>query len=160
MQPSIAERFAYGTPLGDDFEVHTVPRSYTALAGRFLLAAIFIVSGFAKLSDPAGTVGYMNSAGVPNADILVYVAGTAELLGGLALALGFLARVAAVGLFVLMILINVYMHAFWALEGAARTMDMVQFIKNLAIMGGLLLVVAHGPGRASIDARLRRPLQA
>ena len=162
MQPSIAERFAYGTPLDpvDDLEVHNRPRSVTAFAGRILLAAIFIVSGFAKLSDPASAIGYMNSAGIPHADILVYVAGGAELLGGIALAFGFLTRVAAVGLILVLALINGSMHAFWALDGAEAKMQMVQFMKNLAIMGGLLAVVAHGPGRASIDARLRRPLQA
>jgi putative oxidoreductase len=163
MQPSIAERFAYGTPLDplvEDLEVHNAPRTLTALAGRIMLSAIFIISGFAKLTDPSAAVGYMNSAGVPSADVLVYIAGSAELLGGLALAFGFLARVAAVGLVALVILINYFMHGFWALDGAQREMQMAQFVKNLAIMGGLLMVVAHGPGRASIDARLRRPLQA
>ena len=69
------------------------------------------------------------------------------------------ARVASIGLFVLMILINLYMHAFWRLEGAEAKTQMVQFTKNLAIMGGLLMVVARGPGRASIDAKIRRPLE-
>lgn len=162
MHASIAERFAYGTPIDplvEDERVHNVPRNLTALLGRLLLATIFLASGFSKLTDPASAISYMNSNGVPNADTLVYVAGIAELTGGIALAVGFLARVAALGLFVLLILISVYMHAFWNLEGADAKMQLVQFMKNLAIMGGLLMVVARGPGRASVDARLRRPLE-
>jgi len=162
MHASIAERFAYGTPIDpliDDDRVHNVPRSRTALAGRILLSAIFIVSGFAKLTDPAGAQGYMNMNGIPHADILVYVAGVAELAGGVALLFGFLARVAAIGLVMLLAIINLTMHAFWNLEGADAKTQMVQFMKNLSIMGGLLMVVARGPGRASIDARIRRPLE-
>jgi putative oxidoreductase len=161
MHASIAERFAYGTPVDpmvDDARVHSVPRSGTALVGRVLLSAIFITSGFAKLSDPASAVGYMNSAGIPNADTLVYVAGGAELLGGLALLVGFLARLGALGLVLTMIPIQFYFHSFWNMEGAEAKTQMVQFMKNLAIMGGLLTVFAHGPGRYSIDARIRRPL--
>lgn len=161
MQASIAERIAYGTPLDplDDERVQNRPRSATALFGRVLLAAIFITSGFTKLADPAAAVGYMSSAGVPNADVLVYVAGAAELLGGLALAVGFLARLAPLGLFATLVAINFYFHDFWNMEGADAQMQMVQFMKNLAIMGGLLMLVAHGPGRWSLDARIRRPLQ-
>jgi putative oxidoreductase len=161
MHASIAERFAYGTPIDpvvDDANINSVPRSGTALFGRILLAAIFITSGFAKLSDPAGAIGYMNAAGIPHADVLVYVAGTAELLGGLSLLVGFLARLGALGLFLVLVPIQFYFHSFWNMEGAEAKTQMVQFMKNLAIMGGLLTVFAHGPGRYSLDARLRRPL--
>jgi putative oxidoreductase len=160
MHASIAERFAYGTPLDStlgDERIHAVPRSGTALVGRLLLAAIFITSGFAKLSDPAGAVGYMNAVGIPNAGTLVYVAGAAELLGGLSLAIGFLARLGALGLVLTVIPIQFYFHSFWNMEGAEAKTQMVQFMKNLAIMGGLLMVVAKGPGRYSLDSRLRRP---
>jgi putative oxidoreductase len=158
---SIAERFAFGTPIDpavDDVAIHSVPRSGTALFGRILLAAIFITSGFAKLSDPAGAVGYMNAVGIPNADVLVYVAGAAELLGGLSLLVGFLARLGALGLVLVMVPIQFYFHSFWNMEGAEAKTQMVQFMKNLAIMGGLLMVGSQGPGRYSIDAKLRRPL--
>src|ERR1043165_8441313 len=106
MHTSIAERFAFGTPLdpvADDTPVHLVPRSGTALVARILMSAIFLTSGIAKLADPAGAQGYMNMAGIPHADVLVYVAGTAELLGGLALLFGFLTRIGAIGLFVFLI---------------------------------------------------------
>jgi putative oxidoreductase len=160
MHASIAERFVYGRPydpVAGDTVSPVVPRSGTALLGRILIGAIFVVSGFSKLTDSAGTIAYMTQAGVPSPEILVYVAGAAELAGGLALVLGFLTRIAALGLFVVMVLINYFMHAFWALEGAEAQAQMVQFMKNLAIMGGLAAFVAFGPGRYSVDAKLRRP---
>jgi putative oxidoreductase len=158
MQPSIAERIAFGRPydpVADDTVV--VPRSGTALVGRILISAIFLVSGFAKLTDPASTVGYMESADVGGADVLVYVAGIAEVLGGLSLLFGFLTRIGAMGLIVLLAIINVMMHDFWAMPEPEAKAQMAQFVKNLAIMGGLFMVVAMGPGRYSLDARMRRP---
>lgn len=162
MHTSMAERMAFGTPLDpavDETPLHVVPRSTSALIGRILIAAIFVTSGFAKLTDPAGAAGYMTHVGIPNADVLVYVAGVAELVGGLALIFGFLTRLAALGLFLMLILTTVLFHNFWALEGAEAKMQMVQFMKNLAIMGGLATVFAHGPGRFSVDSRIRRPKQ-
>jgi putative oxidoreductase len=160
MQPSIAERFTYGRPydpVAADTLAPVVPRSGTALVGRILMAAIFVISGASKFADPAGTIAYMRSAHVPEADTLVYVAGAAELLGGLALIFGFLTRIAALGLVVLVILITGFFHRFWAMPEAQVAIQQAQFFKNIAIMGGLLMVVAMGPGRYSIDARLRRP---
>lgn len=163
MQASIAERFAWGRPydpVADDTVVPVVPRSATALVGRILISAIFIVSGIAKLTDPAGASGYMAGVGIGNADTLVYVAGAAELAGGLSLLFGFLTRIGAIGLIVLIAIISFYFHNFWALPEPEAKMQMVQFMKNLAIMGGLFMIVAMGPGRYSIDARLRRPKAA
>lgn len=161
MQASIAERIAYGTPLDpaeEGMRAHTVERSWSALVGRILLSGVFLTSGFAKFADPEGSIGYMRSAGIPAADILAYVAGVAEVLGGLALLLGFLARLGALGLFIMLIPTTLVFHNFWALSGQEAQMQLSHFMKNLAIMGGLLTLFAHGPGRLSIDARLRRPL--
>ncbi len=163
MHPSIAERAAYGTPLdpvADDTPIHLVPRSGTALLGRILISGIFLLSGFAKLTDPAGAIGYMTAQGIPYAEILVYVAGIGELLGGVAVLFGFLSRLAALGLFVFLIPTTFYFHSFWTMSGAEAKTQMVNFMKNLAIMGGLLTLFAHGPGRFSIDARLRGPREA
>jgi putative oxidoreductase len=160
MQASIAERIVWGRPydpVAGDTVVPVVARSGTALVGRILIAAIFIVSGIAKLTDPAGATGYMNMAGVPNADTLVYVAGLAELAGGLSLVFGFLTRIGAMGLIVFLAITTFYFHNFWALPEAEAKMQMVQFMKNLSIIGGLFMVVAMGSGRYSVDALLRRP---
>jgi putative oxidoreductase len=153
---------AFGTPLDpavDDTPIHVVPRSTAALIGRILIAAIFVTSGFAKLTDPAGAAGYMTQVGIPNADVLVYVAGIAELLGGLALIFGFLTRLAALGLILVLIPTTLLFHNFWTMEGAEAKTQMVNFMKNLAILGGLATVFANGPGRFSIDSRIRRPKQ-
>ena len=161
MHASIAERIAYGTPLDpatEDTRIHSIPRSTTALVGRILLAVIFITGGVAKLTDPAGSVGYMQSVGIPSAGVLVYIAGVAELLGGLSLVFGFLTRLGALGLVAYLVPVTLYFHRFWELEGMEAQMQQVMFTKNLAIMGGLLALFAFGPGRHSIDDKMRRPL--
>lgn len=161
-QASLVERFAYGTPVTrDEAEPHigVIQRSTTMLVARILMAAIFLVSGFSKVTDPAGAIGYMQSANIPAAGVLVYIAGFAEILGGLSLVFGMLARVGALGLVVVLMLINFTLHTFWTYEGAERLQQTTQFIKNLAVMGGLLLLFAVGPGRFSIDAKRRKPMQ-
>jgi putative oxidoreductase len=160
-QTNIAERLAYGRPLEPAVPTRTpvMPRPTTALIGRILIAAIFLMSGIAKLTDPSGTAVHMEGAGIPSAHALAIVAGIAEVAGGLSILFGFLARIGALGLIVFMILTTLLIHHFWDLGAPERLTQMVQFMKNLAIVGGLSLLVAYGPGRYSIDARLRRPLE-
>jgi putative oxidoreductase len=160
MQASIAERIVYGRPfdpVADDTLVPVVPRSGTALVGRILMAAIFIVSGIAKLTDPAGASGYMEGVGIGNAHTLVYVAGAAELAGGLALVFGFVTRIGAIGLIIYLAITTYFFHNFWALPAPESKTQLVQFMKNLSIIGGLLMVAAMGPGRFSLDYAMRRP---
>ncbi len=161
-QPTVAERIAFGRPIdpAEDFATHLTPRPSWMLIGRVLIAAIFIVSGIAKLTDPAGTVGYMEAQGIPSADVLAIVAGLAEVAGGLAILFGFLTRIGAFGLFLFLIPTTLIFHDFWTMDGAEAKTQMVTFMKNLAIIGGLALLVANGAGRYSIDARLRRPIDA
>ncbi len=159
MQASIAERFAFGRPydpVAGDTVSPVVPRSATALIGRILISAIFILSAITKFADPAGTAGYMGSAGIPAAGVLVYVAAVAELAGGLSLLFGFLTRIGALGLIILVAIISFTFHAFWTMPAAEAAQQQVHFLKNMAIIGGLFMVVAMGPGRYSIDAGLRR----
>ena len=99
----------------------------------------------------------MQQAGIGHADTLVYVAGFAEIAGGLSLLFGLLTRIGAFGLILFLAITNVTMHKFWGLPADQSKMQMVQFMKNLCIMGGLAMVVAFGPGRFSIDQVLRRP---
>jgi len=156
---SAAERFAYGRPVvsTDPYPVRVVPRSTAALVGRILLGAIFLLSGFAKLFDLDTTAGYMTQVGIPEAKTLAVIAGVAEIAGGLAIVFGFLARIGALGLFLYLIPTTLIFHHFWTFEGAEQKTQMVNFMKNLAIMGGLLLLWAEGPARYSIDAAMRRP---
>jgi putative oxidoreductase len=162
-QPSLAERFAFGrpeNPARDPALIHVATRSMSALVGRILLAAIFLVSGIAKVVDPAGAIGHMESAGIPAAGVLLWIAAAAEIAGGLSLAVGFLARVGALGLVVYLIPTTLLFHDFWNYAAAEQVSQMSNFMKNLAVMGGLLLLYAHGPGRFSVDAKVRTPKEA
>ncbi|HEU4731489.1 MAG TPA: DoxX family protein, partial [Kofleriaceae bacterium] len=117
---------------------------------------IFLVSGFSKLTDVPGTVAHMAAVGIPYPDTLALVAGCAEVLGAIAIATGFLTRIASLGLILFMIPTTLVFHAFWNYEGQERLPQMVNFMKNLAIIGGLAVLFAQGAGRFSIDHRIRR----
>jgi putative oxidoreductase len=161
-QPSVAERIAFGRPIDPDQDnvTHVAERPTWMLLGRLLISAIFVTSGFAKLTDTAVTAGYMESEGIPSAYALAIIAGLAEVLGGLAILCGFLTRIAALGLILFLIPTTLIFHDFWTYEGAEAKAQMGHFMKNLGIFGGLALLVGRGAGRYSIDARIRRPLEA
>jgi putative oxidoreductase len=116
------------------------------LLGRVMLALIFILAGLGKIQDPAGTVGYMQSAGVPG--ILLWPTIGLELLGGLALAVGYKTRLAAFALAGFSILAAVLFHSNFADQ-----MQMILFLKNIAIAGGLLLLAVGGKTAYSMDMR-------
>ena len=118
-----------------------------ALGGRLLLAALFVFEGWAKIRDPAGVAAYMEAHGVSGALLPLVVA--AEFGGGLAVALGFLTRLAALGLAGFCLLTAFFFHA-----DAGNPDQVVHFGKDLAMAGGFLMLLAHGPGPWSLDARL------
>lgn len=122
-------------------------QSLIPATGRVLLAAIFIISGFGKLMAPAGTIGYIESAGLPFATLAFAVAVAVELGGGLLLAAGYKVRPVAAGL-VLFSIVTAF--AFHAAVGDQN--QFIHLLKNLAMAGGLLQVVAFGAGAFSIDA--------
>jgi putative oxidoreductase len=119
-----------------------------ALAGRVLLAAIFILSGADKVADPSGTIAYIGSAGLPLPQLAFAGAAAVELGGGIALILGYRARVVAGALATFSVLAALAFHSAWSDQN-----QMIHFMKNLAMAGGLLQVVAFGGGRLSLDAR-------
>jgi putative oxidoreductase len=116
------------------------------LAGRLLLAYIFILSGYAKITGFAGAAKFMASKGMPMVEVLLVGAILVELVGGLMLAVGWKARWAALAIFLFIIPDTVIFHPVWADPG-----QMINFNKNLAIMGGMLYVVFAGPGKLSLD---------
>lgn len=126
-------------------------KKFGPLVGRILLALIFIISGFGKIVDFQGTVGYIQSAGLPAAQLGAIVAIIVELGGGILLVLGWKARWAAAALFIFTFLAGILFHAFWSSPPEQAMMQQIQFMKNLAIMGGLLFVVAYGSGPLSAD---------
>ena len=128
-------------------------RTALAVAGRFLLALMFVMAGFSKIAGFAGTVGYMASKGIPAAEVLAVLTILLELGGGLALMAGFHARWAALGLALFTLLASVIFHNFWAVPEAQKMVQQLMFMKNLSVVGGLLMVAALGAGPASVDAR-------
>ena len=110
------------------------------------MAAIFILSGATKLGAVDGTVGYIASAGVPFAEVIFYIVVALELLGGALLVLGYQTRIVATALGAFSIAAAVIFHADFADPN-----QMIHFLKNLAMAGGLLQVAAFGPGRLALD---------
>jgi putative oxidoreductase len=126
---------------------------YGTLVGRILLAAIFLMSGFDKFAQHAGTVAYAQAAGLPLADVAIYLAGAVELLGALSLILGFRARWGALALVLFLVPATLLFHNFWAFSGMDQQLQLGNFMKNLALIGGLLTVFVYGAGPLSLDAR-------
>jgi putative oxidoreductase len=126
-----------------------------ALVGRVLLALIFLFSGAGKVMDPAGTLGYMNSAGLPAPQLLLWASVVVEIGAGLALVLGWKARWGAAALVLWMIPVTAVFHNPWAGDPSQAPMQMIHLMKNIAIIGGLLMVLAFGPGGWSADRRAR-----
>ncbi|ORT73574.1 DoxX family protein [Pseudomonas mosselii] len=128
-------------------------RDVILLLARILLLILFVLSGWSKLSGFEGTVGYMTSLGAPAPMLAAAVAVIMELLVGILLILGFYTRPLAL-LFALFVLGTALLgHPFWNMVEPERSANMTQFLKNLAIVGGLLLLALTGAGRFSLDRR-------
>jgi len=126
---------------------------YLPLAGRIFLSLIFVTSGLSKIGGWNDTAGYMTSKGMPMVPLFLVGAIVFELLGGLSVLLGFKAKLGAAALIVFLIPASFIFHNFWTLEGMEQQMQMILFMKNFSITGGLLLVIGFGAGPLSIDAR-------
>jgi putative oxidoreductase len=125
------------------------------LLGRFLLALLFVVGGFSKIGGFDGIVGYIGSKGLPLPQLLAVGTIVLEIAAGLALIAGLKARWAAAALAVFTVLATFLFHNYWAMPEEQQRIQYLLFSKNIAVVGGLLMVVAFGPGRWSLDARQR-----
>ncbi len=123
------------------------------LVGRVLLALMFVLGGFSKIGGFAGTVGYMQSAGVPAASLLAVLAIVLEIGGGLALLVGLYTRRAALTLGLFTLLVSFIFHKFWVMPEAQQMVNQLMFLKNLAVAGGMFALAAFGAGTLSLDAR-------
>lgn len=136
---------------------HPIPASPAqdalALVGRILIAVLFIPAGFGKLTGFAGTVGYIASAGLPLPQVGAAAAIVVELGLGLALLVGYRARLAALVLAVFTLAASFFFHNYWAVPADKAMVQQLMFMKNVAIAGGLLAFVAFGAGRYSVDRR-------
>ena len=119
-----------------------------ALIGRILIAYLFIPAGIGKLMGFAGTVGYINSVGLPLPEVAAVIAIVVELGLGIALLLGFKTRWTAIAMAIFTVATGLFFHKFW-IDATQNT----QFFKNLAIAGGMLAFAAFGAGRFSIDKK-------
>jgi putative oxidoreductase len=123
--------------------------SSATLLARVLISILFIIAGYGKLQDVAGFTGYMTSGGIPA--ILAWPTIALEFLGGLAILVGVFTRPVALALAGFSLLAALMFHYV-----PADQMQMIMFMKNLAIAGGLFLLAAHGAGAYSVDALLGR----
>jgi putative oxidoreductase len=126
-------------------------RDLAALVGRILLAFMFVYSGFGKIAGFEGTAGAIASKGMPVPQLMAIGAIAVELGAGLLLLVGYKARWAALAIFLFLIPATLIFHNFWASPPAEFRMQQINFMKNFAIMGGMLMVWAFGPGRFAFD---------
>jgi putative oxidoreductase len=126
-------------------------QNFAALSGRLLLALIFVFSGWDKLMNPSGALGYMKGAGLPFPEVLLWLSVIIELAGSAMLILGWKARWGAAALFLWMIPVTAVFHNPWAGDPAQMQMQMILLMKNISIMGGLLLALALGSGGWSLE---------
>jgi putative oxidoreductase len=124
-----------------------------SLAGRLLLALLFLPAGISKIGGFAGTAGYIASKGLPMPELGAVIAIVVEVLGGLALIAGFGTRVAALVLAVFTLVATVFFHAYWAVPAEMQMVQQLMFFKNIAVVGGLLVLAAFGAGGWSLDAK-------
>ena len=128
----------------------TKARLWAVPLGRFLFSLIFISSGLNHFS--AGTIEYAANQGVPMANILVPLSGLLALFGGMSILLGYFARFGAMLLILFLVPVTLTMHNFWDIsDPAIHQMQMIQFMKNLAILGGVILIAFYGGGPKSVD---------
>ena len=122
------------------------------LVARLLLVVLFLVFGWSKLTDYAGTVGYMTQIGAPLPSLATLVAIMVEVFGALAVAVGLWTRPLALLLALYALGTALIGHPFWTMEGADRCANAINFYKNISIIGGFLLLNVTGAGRYSVDA--------
>jgi putative oxidoreductase len=126
--------------------------------GRLLLCAIFLLAAVGnKIPQFHEVVKVMDAVGVPAPQLLLVGAIVFLVAGSLSVIVGYRARVGAALLLTFLVLASYYFHPFWRLEGQAQQVQMIQFMKNLSMMGAMLFIMANGSGPLSLDAWLARP---
>jgi putative oxidoreductase len=125
-----------------------MPANVVLLLARVLLAIIFIMSGFGKLADITGTASYFAGYNLPVPTAAAVIVGLIELLGGLAILVGFKTRIAAWVLAIFSVATALVAHTDFSDQ-----MQMINFLKNLGIAGGFLALSVEGAGSISVDGR-------
>ncbi|MFZ0564872.1 MAG: DoxX family protein [Chlamydiales bacterium] len=120
--------------------------------GRLLISLIFILGGIGKIIDFKGASDSLSSMGVSGSDIYISIGLLVELIGGILLLIGCYTRFAVYILMIFLFPTTFIFHSFWLYRGVEASMQLSTFLKNLAIFGGLFLILSYGPGNWSIDA--------
>src|ERR1700730_15408613 len=133
-------------------EARSFPQGAVVVLGRFLFVAIFLMAGANHFSRQ--TIAFAASQGVPFASVTVPLAGILALAGGRSILLGYRARLGAWLIALFLVPVTLMMHKFWAVaDPMMQQIQMVLFMKNVAILGGALLITQFGAGPLSLDAR-------
>ena len=137
-------------------------QSQMLLVGRILLALVFLVAGIRKLMAVAGTVGYFTKLGMPMPEVMVWISILIEIGGAVLLIVGWQTRRVAWLMIVFVAVATLMAHRFWQFDAAQYANQLNHFLKNAAIIGGMLYIVVFGPGALSVDARqgVGRPVTA
>ena len=123
------------------------------LIGRLMFVALFLPAGLSKLSGFEGTVGYIDSVGLPLPAVAAAAALALEILGSLALLIGFQTRFVAGVLAIFTLVATLFFHAFWAVAPEQAFVQQLLFFKNIGVIGGLLVLASSGAGAWSLDAK-------
>src|SRR5437660_8159759 len=124
--------------------------NYAPLLGRVLIGQIFLLSGINKIFHFSQTAAYMTSKGMPMVELLLVLTIIIEVGGSLMIILGWRVRLAAIIFFLWLIPVTLVFHDFWAVPEAQKMMQLINFQKNIAIMGAMLYIMAFGSGPYSI----------
>lgn len=127
-------------------------KEWGPLVGRVMISTIFLMSGLMKIGNFAGTSGYMAKMGVPMSDIALAITIIVEVGGAAMIIVGWKARLGAVALFLWMIPVSLMFHAFWAAPQEQMQTQMAMFLKNISMMGAMLMIMAFGSGPKSLKA--------
>jgi putative oxidoreductase len=130
-------------------------QSFVLMVGRILLALVFIVAGIRKLMAVAGSAGYFAKLGFPMPEVMVWVAIAIEVGAGLLLLLGWKTRPVAWLLVIFVAVATAMAHRYWEFDATQYAAQMNNFLKNLAIIGGLAYAATFGAGALSVDGRRR-----
>lgn len=128
-------------------------QSPLSLAGRLLIAALFLPAGIGKITGFAGTVGYIASVGLPLPTVAAAAAAVVEVLGAVALIAGYQTRIAAIVLALFTLVASFFFHNYWGVPAEQAFVQQLLFFKNVAVVGGLFVLAAFGAGAWSLDAK-------
>lgn len=127
---------------------------YMLVAARVLLGMIFVMAGFYKLFNWSDVAFYMSAHKVPVVPLALLISLLLELVCGLSVVLGYRAEMGAAVLGFYLLPVTLIFHHFWALDGMEAQAELINCMKNLSIMGGLLLIAGHGAGPLTLEERL------